>query len=49
MPKTLIIKELTYHAVYFQKSPALFQIALEIWEDKLWCEPFEITEVISIQ
>jgi len=38
MPETLVIKGLTYHAVYFQKPPSLFQVTPETWADKLWYE-----------
>jgi hypothetical protein len=37
MPETLVIKGLTYHAVYFKKPPFLFQVFPEIWADILYC------------
>jgi hypothetical protein len=35
MPEIPIIKGLTYHPVYFQKSLFLFKVALDIWADIL--------------
>ena len=49
MPEILVIKGLTYHGVYCQKPPSLFQVFKKPGQINYGVKPFEIAELISIR